>query len=151
LGESQTKIRFQPTFCHNSGSWAMALYLLAGVLIIIGLFFGFYRVTSRFYHKISRMYPFTIILLSLFVATLFTDGKPINQNKSQYLAINLYTSSTEDHSYTADVEYPLIKRPGNKDVIGKYFDLKEEKPNIVFLMVEGLGRAVLGKLSEQYG
>ena len=135
----------------NSGSWAMSLYLLAGVLLIIGLFFGFYRITSKFYNKISRMYPFTIILFSLFIATLFTEGKPINQNKSQYLAVNLYNSSTENHSYTADVEYPLIKRPRNNDVIGKYFDLKEEKPNIVFIMVEGLGRDFVGEGAEYEG
>jgi phosphoglycerol transferase MdoB-like AlkP superfamily enzyme len=148
LGYSFSDIK---TTISNSGSWAMSLYLLGGVLTIIALFFGFYRVTSNFYHKINRMYPFTIILLSLFVTTLFTDGKPINQNKTQYLAINLYNSSTVDHSYTADVEYPLIKRPENKNVIGKYFEFKEEKPNIVFIMVEGLGRDFVGEGAEYEG
>ncbi|MGB5438006.1 MAG: sulfatase-like hydrolase/transferase [Maribacter sp.] len=135
----------------NSGGLAISLYLLLGIAVIIGLFLGFYRITSKFYHKISRMYPFTIILFSIFIATLFTEGKPINQNKTQYLAVNLYTSSTEDNSYTADVEYPLIKRPESENVLGAYFELKEEKPNIVFIMVEGLGRDFVGEGAEYGG
>ena len=148
LGYSYSDIKITIS---SSAGWSTTLYLLLGVLMLIGLFFGFYKITSKFYHKISRMYPFTIILFSLFIATLFTAGKPINQNKTQYLAVNLYTSSTVDHSYTADVEYPLIKRPGNDDVIGKYFELNEEKPNIVFIMVEGLGRDFVGEGAEYEG
>jgi phosphoglycerol transferase MdoB-like AlkP superfamily enzyme len=135
----------------NSGGLSTFLYVLGGVTVIIGLFFGLYRITSKFYHKISGMYPFTIVLFSLFIATLFTEGKPINQNKTQYLAINLYTSSTEDHSYTADVEYPLIKRPEIENVLGNFFELKNEKPNIVFVMVEGLGRDFVGEGAEYGG
>ncbi|TFG75768.1 MAG: LTA synthase family protein, partial [Flavobacteriales bacterium] len=74
-----------------------------------------------------------------------------NQNKTQYLAINLYQSATEDNSYVADVEYPLIKRPEMPDVLGSYFDLKKDKPNIVFIMVEGLGRDFVGEGAEYGG
>ncbi len=133
----------------NSGG--MSISLVVGILVIGGMFFGLYKVTSKYYHYISKMYPFTIILFSLFITTLFTDGKPINQNKTQYLAINLYNSSTEDTSYNSDVEYPLIKRSQTENVLGEYFDLKEEKPNIVFIMVEGLGRDFVGEGAEYEG
>lgn len=145
LGYSFSDIK---TTISNSGGLTISLYLLGGIAIIIGLFFGLYRITSKFYHKINRMYPFTIILFSLFIAALFTEGKPINQNKTQYLAINLYTSSTEDNTYTADVEYPLIKRPEIENVLGEYFELKDKRPNIVFIMVEGLGRDFVGEGAE---
>lgn len=135
----------------NSGGIEMALYLVLGIVFLIALFFGYYRLTSKFYHRISRMYPFTIILFSLFIATLFTEGKPINQNKVQYLAFNLYNTSMEDNSYDSTVEYPLIKRAGTIDVLGEYFELKEEKPNIVFIVVEGLGRDFVGEGSEYGG
>ena len=148
LGYSYEDIK---TTIANSGGFAMSIYLFLGILLLVALFFGFYKVTSKFYHKISRMYPFTIILFSLFVATLFTEGKPINQNKTQYLAINLYNSTTEDNSYNADVEYPLIKRPEMPNVLGEYFELKEEKPNIVFIVVEGLGRDFVGEGAEYGG
>ena len=134
-----------------SNSGGMSISLALGVLVIAGIFLGLYKVTSKYYHFISKMYPFTIILFSLFITTLFTEGKPINQNKTQYLAINLYDTSTEDTSYNSDVEYPLIKRPQMDNVLGDYFDLKEEKPNIVFIMVEGLGRDFVGEGAEFEG
>ena len=131
-----------------SNSGGLSLTTLLGILGISGLFFIFYKVTSRFYHRISRLYPFTIILTSLFVATLFTEGRPINQNKTQYLAVNLYNSTTENNTYDSNVEYPLIKRPEGKNSLGEYFELKEEKPNIVFIIVEGLGRDFVGEGAE---
>ena len=133
----------------NSGG--MSISLLIGIVVIIGMFLGMYRITSKKYHYISKMYPFTIILFSLFIATLFIEGKPINQNKTQYLALNLYETSTEDISYNSDVEYPLIKSQQVENVLGEYFELKEEKPNIVFIMVEGLGRDFVGEGAEYEG
>ncbi len=133
----------------NSGG--MSVSLIIGILVIIGMFFGLYRITSKKYHYISKMYPFTIILFSLFITTLFIEGKPINQNKTQYLALNLYETSTEDISYNSDIEYPLIKTQQTKNVLGEYFELKEEKPNIVFIMVEGLGRDFVGEGAEYEG
>ena len=62
-----------------SNSGGMSISLALGVLVIAGIFLGLYKVTSKYYHFISKMYPFTIILFSLFITTLFTEGKPINQ------------------------------------------------------------------------
>jgi len=131
-----------------SNSGGISILPVLGLIVIIGLFFVMYKVTSRYYHYLGRMYPFTIILFSLFISTLFLEGKPINQNKSQYLALNLYSSTTEDTSYEANVEYPLIKSQQIEDVLGGYFDLKEEKPNIIFIIVEGLGRDFVGEGAE---
>ena len=135
----------------NSGGLMIGIYLFLGITVLIGLFYLFFKLSSKHYHRISKMYPFTIILFSLFIATLFNEGKPIDQNKTQYLAINLYNSSNATHSYNSDVEYPLIKRATNEDVLGDFFELKEEKPNIVFIMVEGLGRDFMGEGAEYEG
>ena len=135
----------------NSGGVFMYVSMMLGMVVIVGLFFGLYKITSKYYHHISRMYPFTIILFSLFIMTLFVAGKPINQNKTQYLALNLYESSTEDTSYNSDVEYPLIKSKKIENTLGEFFELKDAKPNIVFLMVEGLGRDFMGKGAEYEG
>lgn len=133
----------------NSGG--ISISMIVGLAAIIAMFFGMYKVTSKYYHYISKMYPFTIILFSMFIMTLFIEGKPINQNKTQYLALNLYNTSTEDTSYDSDVEYPLIKSQKIENVLGEYFELKEEKPNIVFIMVEGLGRDFVGEGAEYGG
>ncbi len=134
-----------------SNSGGISIMPIIGALAMIALFFGTYKLTSRYYHYLGRMYPFTIILFSLFISTLFLEGKPINQNKTQYLVLNLYNSTTEDTSYDANVEYPLIKAQQTTDVLGEYFELKEEKPNIVFLIVEGLGRDFVGEGAEYGG
>ncbi len=131
-----------------SNSGGISFLPILGLVAIIAVFFGLYKLTSRYYHHIGRMYPFTIILFSLFISTLFLDGKPINQSKTQYLALNLYHSTTEDTSYQADVEYPLIKSQHTENVLGGYFELKEEKPNIVMIIVEGLGRDFVGEGAE---
>ena len=135
----------------NSGGLWLYIFIILGIFIIVGLFFGLYKITSKYYHHISRMYPFTIILFSLFIMTLFVEGKPINQNKSQYLVLNLYETSTEDTSYNSDVEYPLIRSQKIENTLGEFFNLKENKPNIVFIMVEGLGRDFMGEGAEYEG
>lgn len=133
----------------NSGG--MSFSIVIAILLIAGLFHGIYRVTKKFYHRLAKMYPFTIILFTMFIGTMFIDGKPINHNKTQYLVVNLYNSSTETNDYVADVEYPLIRRPEMEDVLGEYFELKNEKPNIVFIIVEGLGRDFVGENAEFQG
>ncbi len=134
-----------------SNSGGVSILPFIGVIVIIAIYFGLYKVTSKYYHYIGRMYPFTIILFSFFISTLYLDGKPINQNKSQYLALNIYNSSTEDTSYNADIEYPLIKPQPAENPLGEFFELKQEKPNIVFIIVEGLGRDFVGEGAEYGG
>ena len=130
----------------NSGGISYSIFI--GFFVIISLFYGLYKVTSKHYHYISKMYPFTIILFSMFIMTMFIEGKPINHNKTQYLALNIYDTSTEDTSYDSSIEFPLIKTQKTENVLAPYFDLKEEKPNIVFIMVEGLGRDFVGEGAE---
>ncbi|GMN08853.1 hypothetical protein MTsPCn9_06910 [Croceitalea sp. MTPC9] len=151
LGSDLLGYSFKDIKMTISNSGGISFLPILGIIIIIGVYFGLYKVTSKYYHYIGRMYPFTIILFSFFISTLYLEGKPINQNKSQYLAINLYNSSTEDTSYDANVEYPLIKSQQIANPLGEFFDLREEKPNIVFIIVEGLGRDFVGEGAEYGG
>ena len=45
-------------------------------------------------------------------------------------------------------EYPFLSKDKCNDVIGGFFDLSDEKPNIVMVIVEGLGRENSGKYSK---
>ncbi len=132
----------------KSGGITMYPFLI--LVIVSAIFYGFFKLTGTFYHHISKMFPFTIMLLSLFLMTLFTQRKPINDNKTQYMAYSLILSSLEDEKYNSTVEYPLLKENIQEDVLGAYFNLKEEKPNIVFIVVEGLGRDFVGE-DAQFG
>lgn len=102
-----------------------------------------YRYTAPFYKVISRMYPFTIILFSMFLATLYSDRKPINENKTQHLLEAMYTAVFDINTYEGSEEYPLARGyMTNSDLI-PYFNLTTEKPHIKVLIVEGLGTAFI--------
>ena len=61
-----------------------------------------------------------------------------------------YTFKTKvtvgDGSFTyLDEDYPFLHNETTPDVLGKYFERSETKPNIVFIIVESLGRAYSGE------
>ncbi|WP_158979095.1 LTA synthase family protein [Cellulophaga sp. L1A9] len=127
----------------NFGRYATGLFA-----VIIFVFYTFFKFTGSFYHYISKMFPFTIFLMSLFLMTLFTERKPINDNKTQYLVYNLISASLEKTDYIVKTEFPLLRDSNSKDVLGAYFNLKEEVPNFVFIVVEGLGGDFVGDDAE---
>ncbi len=99
-----------------------------------------YRYTARFYKVISRMYPFTIILFSMFLATLYSDRKPINENKTQHLLETLFATVLEADTYDGGEEYPMARGYVPTNDLQPFFDLSTEKPNIKIITVEGLGK-----------
>lgn len=98
-----------------------------------------YKYISTFYKAISRMYPFTIILFSLFLATLYSEKRTVNENKTQHLAEHIAKQLFDDNTYEGTTEYPLVKPHVYKTELNQYFDLKKEKPTIKLIIVEGLG------------
>ncbi|MBU2996233.1 hypothetical protein KO500_07295 [Cellulophaga baltica] len=68
---------------HNTPGFLF--YWVIGLIALLFLFVYFYKLTVKFYHHISNMFPLTIVFLTVFIATLFTEGRPINENKTQYL------------------------------------------------------------------
>ena len=55
-------------------------------------------------------------------------------------------TSTADGSFTyISEEYPFLHNETTPNVLGEYFEMGETKPNIVFIIVESLGRAYSGE------
>jgi len=79
-----------------STSWVTVVSTFVAMVLIMWLFRIIYLFTKKHYHHIAGMYPFTIILFTVFVATLFLDGKPINQNKTQYLVNDVFEKSRKE-------------------------------------------------------
>jgi len=131
---------------YNSRTTVTALMLLLLLLIpsMAVLFFLFYKVTAAIYGAISRMYPFTIILFSLFLATLTSDKKPVNENKLQYLAYSVADDIFDFNKYEGEEEYPLLHSYVSDKSLAPYFNLMDEKPNLVFIVIEGLGSDFVG-------
>ncbi len=116
-----------------------------GLLFVSGFVFRFLSgVMTNSYRIINRMYPFTIILFSLFLATLIADKKPINENKTQHVLSSFVSNFLDFNQYNSPIEYPLLRTYNQQDDLGRYFNLTSQKPNIVILIVEGLGSDFLG-------
>jgi hypothetical protein len=93
------------------------------------------------------MYPFTIVLFSLFLATLSSDKRPVNENKLQYLVYSIADDVFDFNKYEGEEEYPLLRSYVSDKSLVPYFDLTDEKPNLVFIIVEGLGSDFVGDRS----
>ncbi|WP_019669807.1 LTA synthase family protein [Eudoraea adriatica] len=126
---------------------ALLLSLFLLIPALTGLFFLFFKVTAAVYRTISRMYPFTIILFSLFLATLTSDKKPVNENKTQHLVYSIADDVFDFNKYEGKEEYPLLHSYVSDKSLTTYFDLKDKKPNLVFIIVEGLGSDFVGDRS----
>ncbi|WP_297691619.1 LTA synthase family protein [uncultured Eudoraea sp.] len=138
---------------YNSRTTLSALMFSLLLLIpgMAGLFILFYKVTVKIYGTISRMYPFTIVLFSLFLATLTSDKKPVNENKLQYLAYSIADDVFDFNKYEGEEEYPLLHTYVSDKSLVPYFNLGDEKPNLVFIVVEGLGSDFVGDRSNYRG
>lgn len=132
--------RLSQTF---SNSYLMLTLLLAG--IVFGSSFRlFYRLSKQINRLLSGMYPFTIILFSLFLATLLSEKRPVNLNKTQYLAEAYIQHWTDSDPYEGPDPYPLYRDWEQQDGLGPYLDWPEQPPHIVVIAVEGLSSDFVG-------
>jgi hypothetical protein len=69
------------------------LRLLLGFSVLSAGFYLVYKRSRGLQLWISRMYPFTIVLFSMFLATLLSDKRPVNQNKTEGILISLFNRS----------------------------------------------------------
>lgn len=113
--------------------------------ICIGVFYTIYHITSSTYRIIGRMYPFTIILFSLFLATLYSDKKPVNENKTQHLVAHAVSEVLDLNKYKGEEEYPMLKAYHSNNDLAAFFELREQPPNLVFIVMDGIGSDFVGK------
>jgi uncharacterized sulfatase len=81
----------------------------------------------------------------LFLATYHTFYPDEVSEASLFAYFYTGIASTEkSFEYISD-DYPFLHKDKTPDVLGKYFKVGKEKPNLVFLIVESLGRAYSGE------
>ena len=89
-------------------------------------------VTNKAHHIFSAIYllyfpvePHEADLFGYFYTGLDTPGK----SKIEYV----------------NPEFPFLRKNDTPDILGKYFNVGSDKPNLVFIIVESLGRAYSGE------
>lgn len=82
-----------------------------------------------------------------FVKSLYQSANVEHDKTLSVLETKTFQSYFPEHEFVSDA-YPFLYKNSPDDVIGSYFDLGEKLPNIVLIVVEGLGRENSGKNSK---
>lgn len=115
-------------------------------IILILVYFGLIRLFKKFEHKINS--KILIVLLFCFgILNFIVAGsiKSTAKNKLNFLVsdiIKAKNDKAEANVSTASFkkEYPLERSSEEtKDVLAPFFKINPERPNIVFIIIEGLG------------
>ncbi len=115
------------------------------LLLTLIVFYYSNKLLASIYKLISKMYPFTIVLFSMFLAILNSNKKPVNENKTQHLIAKLAANLFDTNKYQGTLEFPLIQEYQERDVLSSYIKLGKVKPNLVFLLIDGLGADFVGE------
>jgi phosphoglycerol transferase MdoB-like AlkP superfamily enzyme len=101
--------------------------------------------------QIIIIFSTLFLLLGGFKLIATNSTSSVYQNKLYFLISDI-SRVTKDKNDIAEAnlvfknEYPLLKPSSEtKDVLGPFFEIRAEKPNIVILVVEGLGAEFIGK------
>jgi phosphoglycerol transferase MdoB-like AlkP superfamily enzyme len=141
---------------------AIIILLVILVLLIYIFFFGVKKITfSRYTAIIIPILSFALIFSNLFSISKelkldsdFSNSLAFNKSEFFYKAsFNHFFPSNEDldmdykeiivpsFTYTDEKNYPFLHQENTKDILSSYFNKDSIKPNIVIILVEGLGRA----------
>ena len=129
-----------------SASISISFQLILPFLITPFIFFGLILFMNKYGHKIN-VRVFISILLVLGCSNFFIVNckKPNAQNKLNFLISDIIKSKNDKASInygeiTFKNEFPLEKASKQtNDVLSPFFNIKKEKPNVVFIIIEGLG------------
>jgi lipoteichoic acid synthase len=132
-----------------------------GSIFALATFVGLFIAASIFLHKkdiagkISIAFGFVVI--GLMFAFLFFSVRPapeayesdvdyyLTVNKTDFFIQRAVTyASARPKKVIEKNAYPFSHRLKNNNTLGKYFNLTAGSPNIVFIIVEGLGRDFTG-------
>lgn len=88
-------------------------------------------VSNKAYHLFSSIY------------SVFYPDEASEASLYSYFYTGL-SSVGKSFEYISD-EYPFLRKDNTPDVLGKYFNIGKDRPNLVFIIVESLGRAYSGE------
>jgi len=135
-----------------SSSEEMTLMSLLPFIVFPLLFFLLFIVINKYFNQrvtIGASVLFILIFGSLKLISPDASDE-VYQNKIAFLTKDIVKFQKEKSKMNAynlfdRNDYPLLKPHSNsKDVLSSFFNVNEEKPNIVIVIVEGLGSEFVG-------
>lgn len=88
-------------------------------------------VTNKAYYFLSQAYK------------TFCPDRKNEATLSNYFYVNTLLSTSSFEYVSTD--YPFLRKDKTPDILGKYLKVSDKKPNLVFIIVESLGRAYSGE------
>jgi len=153
LGADLLGYSFNDMYITVTASESLSILYFSPYILLPLLFLGIHLLLTK---RISKK---TIYIISG-VLTVFVLGLKIGinevsstayQNKLAFFASDIIRFQNDKNAFNAaDLvyknEYPLVKPfSDSPDVLAPFFQINEEKPNIVMIIVEGLGVEFIGK------
>lgn len=123
-------------------SFALFLPFIVIILLYLGLNWLFHLFGHKINPKILLIVVFFFGSLNLLIAR---SNKPASQNKLNFLLSDIIRAENDkalasQGSISFKKEFPLEKASKDtKDVLSPFFNIHKENPNVVFIIVEGLG------------
>lgn len=147
LGADILGYSFDDAFSTVSVSESISITYFFPFIIFPLLFFFLYYIIKKFNNEraLIGVFVLSVIIFGSFKLIFSGASDTQNQNKLAYLVNDIRKFQNEKNILSAynlfdRNDYPLLK-PFNtsKDVLSPFINVKAEKPNIVFIVVEGLG------------
>ncbi len=130
-----------------TASVTLSFMMIVPFVILPLAYFGLIWLFHFFEHKINSKYLLLVLFFFGGLHFLLAKGnKPVAQNKLSFLMSDIIRSKNDEalaseSNFSFKKEFPLeIPSENNKDVLSPFFTIRNEKPNLVFIIIEGLGR-----------
>lgn len=125
------------------------------IVVLVGLLIGMFKLLKINNKQTIGLAAFLLLSVAFFTINSLAQ-KPTQSNLSffvkdsfEYLQNN---KSSKTNNWDESNPFPLLRdNDQTEDLFGKYLNLKAEKPNIVMIVVEGLGRDFTGENAEYPG
>lgn len=130
----------------------VSLWPVYTFILIFIIAYRFLTIRGNFTYWLGGL----LVAAMVFVGSDAFSKKPTQSNLTFFLkdSYEYFDSNKKSENVTLDTAnpYPLMRDNSKPvDVLGKYLNLKTEKPNIVMIVVEGLGRDFSGDDAEYPG
>jgi lipoteichoic acid synthase len=129
-----------------TASLSLSFLLFLPFIILPIAYLGLIWLFQSFGHKINTKILLTFILIFGGADLILASSiKPVSQNKINFLLSDIMRTqndkaSASEGNLSFKKEFPLEKSADDtKDVLGPFFNIQKEKPNVVFIIMEGLG------------